>query len=65
MVIGGIAFLCMLMTNWMALDYAYYTFKEKEGGNTNSAMYIQIILSWLSGAIYIWSIFAGGASQTQ
>jgi len=40
MVIGGIAFLCMLMTNWMALDYAYYTYDNQKGANTNSAMYI-------------------------
>jgi hypothetical protein len=57
-VIGGMAFLCMLMTNWMALDYAYYSFKSEEGANTNHAMYIQMICSWIAGVLYIWSLFA-------
>ncbi len=41
MVIGGIAFLLMLMTNWIALDYAYY------GKGTNTKTYATKNAMWV------------------
>ena len=40
MVIGGMAFLVMTMTNWMALSYAYYSYSSHNETNTEGAMWI-------------------------
>jgi hypothetical protein len=61
MVIGGMAFLLMMMTNWIALDYAYYGKGKPTSAKTyttKNAMWVQVILSWLAGLLYCLSIFA-------
>jgi hypothetical protein len=54
MVIGGMAFLMMLMSNWMALDYAYYNIgSQNREYKTENAMWVQVVLSWMAAGCYI------------
>lgn len=61
MVLGGCAFLLMIMTNWIAIDYAFYSTESKTAGktyHTETAMWIFAVISWLTAALYCWSIYA-------
>jgi len=56
MFLGGTAYLVMIISNWGAVDYASFTFADH---NQNEiAVWVQCVLGWITGSIYIWSIFA-------
>ena len=57
MVIGGCAYLMMLVSNWAAVDYSVYTFGDDFNQNEVS-MWVQIVLSWVTGLIYLWTLVA-------
>ena len=53
------AFLIMMMTNWMALSYSKWSAGTPEEPETNeSALWVQLVLSWLAAGLYVWSLFA-------
>jgi len=56
MVIGGAAFLVMILTNWGAQHYASSVFTDSTANEISK--WVKMVASWLTGLIYIWILIA-------